>query len=182
MSVREWDAATYDRVSQPQLAWGLAVLERVPLKGNEQVLDAGCGTGRVTAELAAHLPSGAVIAVDASCRDGGPLIAQSGGHGNLAAFRAVADRVASAAPYAEHLGVVDPHWRFATPDETADLLEVRCWLSDGTVVPPYPTGVHSRGRPGRAISRAPSRLPPRTVSARPRCRARPSRDAGLRRA
>jgi trans-aconitate 2-methyltransferase len=63
---RDWDAATYDRVSRPQLEWGLAVLERLPLRGDERVLDAGCGSGRVTAELARRLPRGEVVAVDAS--------------------------------------------------------------------------------------------------------------------
>jgi trans-aconitate 2-methyltransferase len=62
----EWDAATYDRVSSPQLDWGLAVLDRLELRGDETVLDAGCGTGRVTAELVKRVPRGRVIAVDGS--------------------------------------------------------------------------------------------------------------------
>jgi trans-aconitate 2-methyltransferase len=66
VSSREWDAASYDRVSRPQLEWGLAVLERLPLRGDERVLDAGCGSGRVTAKLAERLPRGQVVAVDAS--------------------------------------------------------------------------------------------------------------------
>jgi trans-aconitate 2-methyltransferase len=63
---REWDAASYDRVSDPQFAWALEVLERFPLAGDETVLDAGCGSGRVTAELLERLPRGRVIGVDAS--------------------------------------------------------------------------------------------------------------------
>jgi len=66
VSPREWDAATYDRVSRPQLEWGLRVLERLPLRGDERVLDAGCGSGRVTAKLAERLPRGRVVAVDGS--------------------------------------------------------------------------------------------------------------------
>jgi trans-aconitate 2-methyltransferase len=62
----DWDATTYDRVSSPQLDWGLEVLERLHLHGDETVLDAGCGTGRVTAELLDRLPRGRVIAVDGS--------------------------------------------------------------------------------------------------------------------
>ena len=42
---RDWDAATYHRVSGPQLEWALKVLERLPLSGDERVLDAGCGSG-----------------------------------------------------------------------------------------------------------------------------------------
>ena len=63
---RDWDASTYDRVADPQTRWGGAVLERLPLTGDETVLDAGCGTGRVTELLVERLPRGRVIALDAS--------------------------------------------------------------------------------------------------------------------
>lgn len=63
---REWDAKTYDAVSDPQFSWGMEVLERLELNGDEAVLDAGCGSGRVTEELAKRLPEGRVIAVDGS--------------------------------------------------------------------------------------------------------------------
>ena len=63
---RDWDAATYDRVADPQTRWGRAVLDRLPLEGTERVLDAGCGSGRVTELLAERLPDGRVIALDAS--------------------------------------------------------------------------------------------------------------------
>jgi trans-aconitate 2-methyltransferase len=62
----EWDAATYDRISDPMLRMGSAVLDRLPLEGHETVLDAGCGSGRVTEQLAERLPRGHVIALDAS--------------------------------------------------------------------------------------------------------------------
>lgn len=63
---REWDAQTYDRVSDPQYKWGLEVLGRLELAGNELVMDAGCGSGRVTAKLLERLPNGRVLCVDAS--------------------------------------------------------------------------------------------------------------------
>jgi trans-aconitate 2-methyltransferase len=63
---RDWDAATYDRVSTPQVEWAKEVLARLPLNGGETVLDAGCGSGRVTKMLEDRLPDGHVIAVDAS--------------------------------------------------------------------------------------------------------------------
>jgi len=63
---RDWDAASYDRVSDPQFGWALEQLERLPLDGDEIVLDAGCGSGRVTAELVSRLPHGRVYAVDAA--------------------------------------------------------------------------------------------------------------------
>ena len=63
---REWDARTYDRVADPQARWGAGVLDRLPLDGDERVLDAGCGSGRVTELLAARLPRGRVVALDGS--------------------------------------------------------------------------------------------------------------------
>jgi trans-aconitate 2-methyltransferase len=63
---REWDAKTYDRVSDPQYQWGLEVLDRLELAGDERVMDAGCGSGRVTAKLLERLPNGSVLCVDAS--------------------------------------------------------------------------------------------------------------------
>lgn len=63
---RDWDAATYDRVAIPQRRWAEAVVARLPLRGDETVLDAGCGTGRVTAMLLDRLPRGRIIAVDGS--------------------------------------------------------------------------------------------------------------------
>jgi trans-aconitate 2-methyltransferase len=64
--MRNWNADSYHRVSGPQLEWGGEVLERLPLRGDETVLDAGCGTGRVTRLLLDRLPRGRVIAVDRS--------------------------------------------------------------------------------------------------------------------
>lgn len=64
--MREWDARTYDRVADPMTRWGARVLERLALSGMERVLDAGCGSGRVTEHLLERLPNGHVVALDAS--------------------------------------------------------------------------------------------------------------------
>jgi trans-aconitate 2-methyltransferase len=64
--VRKWDGQSYDRISGPMQALGLAVLDRLSLRGDETVLDAGCGSGRITETLIQRLPRGKVIAVDAS--------------------------------------------------------------------------------------------------------------------
>jgi trans-aconitate 2-methyltransferase len=61
---RDWDAATYDRISGPQQAWAAEQLDRLELAGDEVVLDAGCGSGKVTAELIRRVPEGTVYAVD----------------------------------------------------------------------------------------------------------------------
>ena len=62
----DWNAASYDKVADPQARWGAEVLARLSLDGDETVLDAGCGTGRVTELLLARLPRGRVVALDAS--------------------------------------------------------------------------------------------------------------------
>ncbi|HSM84571.1 MAG TPA: methyltransferase domain-containing protein [Candidatus Limnocylindrales bacterium] len=66
---REWNSAAYHALSAPQFGWGLKVLERLrgfTLRGDEHILDAGCGTGRVTAALLQAFPGCRVTAVDAS--------------------------------------------------------------------------------------------------------------------
>ncbi|HET9346864.1 MAG TPA: methyltransferase domain-containing protein [Candidatus Limnocylindrales bacterium] len=65
---RDWDGAAYDSVANPQARWGVAVVERLVerLAGDERVLDAGCGSGRVTELLLDRLPLGRVVALDGS--------------------------------------------------------------------------------------------------------------------
>jgi trans-aconitate 2-methyltransferase len=64
MPPREWNAVSYDRVSSPLEAMARDVVDRLGLRGGDRVLDAGCGTGRVTALLAEQ--AGDVVAVDGS--------------------------------------------------------------------------------------------------------------------
>jgi trans-aconitate 2-methyltransferase len=197
---REWDAETYDAVSDPQFEWGLEVLERLELNGEEVAVDAGCGSGRVTAELADRLPRGRVIAVDgseamvekakerlggraeyrvsdlvelelaepvdlvfstatfhwipdhdrlfrqmrAALKSGGRLVAQCGGHGNVAEHTRAIVAVASNPEYGQHLSGAKALWNFATPEETeprlaaAGFAEARCWLQPKPVQPSRP--------------------------------------------
>jgi trans-aconitate 2-methyltransferase len=64
MSTRDWDAATYDRISAPQRQWAAEQLDRLDLRGDEVVLDAGCGSGAITELLADRVPEGRVYGVD----------------------------------------------------------------------------------------------------------------------
>jgi trans-aconitate 2-methyltransferase len=66
MSPHEWHPEDYDRLAGGIMALGREVVGRLPLRGDETVLDAGCGTGRVTEALALRLSRGRVIALDAS--------------------------------------------------------------------------------------------------------------------
>jgi trans-aconitate 2-methyltransferase len=66
---REWDAGTYDRVSGPQFAWGEEVVAGLELDGSERVLDAGCGSGRVSALVLERLDpvrGGQLVCADGS--------------------------------------------------------------------------------------------------------------------
>jgi trans-aconitate 2-methyltransferase len=63
---RDWDAATYDRIADPMFRWGRVVVGWLELDGDETVLDAGCGSGRVTEVLLGRLPRGRVVALDGS--------------------------------------------------------------------------------------------------------------------
>lgn len=63
---REWDAPAYDRLNAPMTKRGNDAVARLELRGDETVLDAGCGTGEVTATLLERLPRGRVIALDGS--------------------------------------------------------------------------------------------------------------------
>ena len=222
-TARDWDGQTYDRVSAPMEAMGLAVLERLPLHGDETVVDAGCGSGRVTEALLARLPRGRVIGVDGSAsmiaaarerlgerpqlelwvsdllaldlgderadailstatfhwiadhaalfarlrgalRDGGLLVAQCGGAGNIAATHAAAREVGATEPYAPYFeGWVGP-WRFAAPQETEELLraagfaETRCWLEDRPVTPEDPFTYLREINLGAHLERLPAEL------------------------
>jgi trans-aconitate 2-methyltransferase len=62
----DWNAERYHEVSSPQQAWGLRLLERLPLAGTEHVLDIGCGTGRITQEIHRRVPAGRVVGLDRS--------------------------------------------------------------------------------------------------------------------
>src|SRR5437868_14795560 len=66
--IREWDAAHYDSLPLPHQRWGKKVLDRLPLRTTDTVLDAGCGTGRDTMLVLQRIPSGKVIAIDGSAR------------------------------------------------------------------------------------------------------------------
>jgi len=108
-SSREWNSAVYHRLSGPQVSWGKKVLSRLRLRGDEVVLDAGCGTGRLTAELLEALPGGCVVGVDLSqnmLRSAREHLAQFGTRATLVAcdllhlpFSCVFDGIVSTAAF-----------------------------------------------------------------------------------
>jgi trans-aconitate 2-methyltransferase len=198
---RDWDGRSYDRISSPMEQMGREVLDRLQLRGDETVLDAGCGSGRVTAALLERLPDGRVIGVDGSpsmieaarerlgpevelrvqdllelelggervdavfstatfhwiadhealfaslrraLRDGGALVAQCGGLGNIANVHAAAADAARQDAFASAFDGWRGPWNFATPEETERRLlavgfaRARAWLEPRPVTPDEP--------------------------------------------
>src|SRR5262245_6348563 len=105
----DWNANVYHQLSAPQQAWGLRILARVPLDGAERVLDLGCGTGHLTAALAARLPRGRVVGADISAsmleqaapwlREHAPQVRLIRASGAALPFRAAFDVIISAATF-----------------------------------------------------------------------------------
>ena len=62
----KWDAADYAAHSVPQQAWARELIARLKLRGDEHILDVGCGDGKITAEIASAVPRGFVVGIDAS--------------------------------------------------------------------------------------------------------------------
>jgi trans-aconitate 2-methyltransferase len=218
--VRSWSGANYDRLSTPMEAMGKEVLQRLPLEGSETVIDAGCGSGRVTEALIARLPRGRVVGVDASdsmidvarerlgdraqlhvadlvtfdlglradailstatfhwiadhdalfarlrahLRDGGRLVAQCGGQGNIASVHAAAREAMAAEPYAPHFADWQGPWNFATPQDTerrlaaAGFAEARAWLQPRPVTPDDPHAYLTEINLGAHLGRLPEAL------------------------
>jgi trans-aconitate 2-methyltransferase len=217
---RDWDATSYHKVSSSMDGMAQQVLDRLPLRGDETVLDAGCGTGRVTAWLLERLPRGRVIGVDAdpamvalarstlpasvsvihsdlldltlpapvdavfstatfhwvldhdrlfarlaaAMRPGAVLVAQCGGHGNVAEVKQAGFDVAAEARFAPYFAGWETDWTFATPDETerrlhaAGFSDVWCWLTRVDVDPGDPAGYLRAICLGSFVERLPEEL------------------------
>jgi trans-aconitate 2-methyltransferase len=65
-TMHQWNPEDYAKHSAAQLAWARELIARLDLRGDESVLDIGCGDGKVTAEIAAALPRGYVVGLDGS--------------------------------------------------------------------------------------------------------------------
>jgi len=61
-----WDARDYQKYSSEQRKWAKELVQKLDLRGDEKILDIGCGDGKVTAEIAQSVPEGFVIGIDNS--------------------------------------------------------------------------------------------------------------------
>jgi trans-aconitate methyltransferase len=66
MQTYQWNAVEYAKSSSVQQQWARELILKLKLKGNERVLDIGCGDGKVTAEIASFVPDGSVLGIDNS--------------------------------------------------------------------------------------------------------------------
>lgn len=217
---REWNAEVYDRVADPQFQWAQEVIGRLELRGDEDVLDAGCGSGRVTVLLLEKLSEGSLIGIDGSAsmvemareklgdraeiregdlaeldlheqfdlvfstavfhwvpdhenlfrrlfaalRPDGRLVAQCGGHGNVASLVAVIADVAAQPRFAEHFEGMQSALNFATPKDTEARLEaagfedMRCWLQRKDTQPAEPKPFLANLTLGPQLERLPAEL------------------------
>jgi trans-aconitate 2-methyltransferase len=61
-----WNPEDYARHSDAQLKWAQELRSRLNLRGNESLLDIGCGDGKITADFARAIPRGQAIGIDSS--------------------------------------------------------------------------------------------------------------------
>jgi trans-aconitate methyltransferase len=64
--IHEFDGDRYAQASAHQKEWGTTLISELNLEGTERVLDLGCGDGALTAQIAALVPHGKVMGIDAS--------------------------------------------------------------------------------------------------------------------
>jgi len=72
----DFDGNQYRQASTHQKEWGAKLISELKLQGHERILDLGCGDGELTAQLAAAVPFGAVLGIDAS----EAMLAEAGKH------------------------------------------------------------------------------------------------------
>lgn len=66
MNTYDWNAKDYEKNSQAQQKWARELIANLNLTGAEDILDLGCGDGKVTAEIASLVGDGSVVGVDSS--------------------------------------------------------------------------------------------------------------------
>jgi trans-aconitate 2-methyltransferase len=115
-----WDGAEYDRVNGLQRWVADRTLAEVVLRGDERVLDVGCGDGRITAEIAARVPDGSVLGIDPS--PGMLELARSRATANLAFAPGAVETMSYADEFDTVLSFNALHW---VADQAAALERIR---------------------------------------------------------
>jgi trans-aconitate methyltransferase len=121
----DWDAERYHRVSEPQRAWGVLVIDRLAPAAGECILDIGCGTGRLTAEILARVPAVRVTGVDRSLA---MLSEATRRFGTFPVLQADAVRLPFASCFDAVFSTATFHW---VPNHTALFAEIHRVLAPG---------------------------------------------------
>lgn len=66
MRTFDFDGEKYKKASKHQKEWGNLLIANLNLKGNESILDLGCGDGVLTEKMSRLVPDGSVIGIDVS--------------------------------------------------------------------------------------------------------------------
>lgn len=66
MNTYSWNARDYKSNSEAQQKWAQELIAHLKLTGQEDILDLGCGDGKVTAEIARLVRDGSVVGIDSS--------------------------------------------------------------------------------------------------------------------
>jgi trans-aconitate 2-methyltransferase len=64
--MHKWNPADYEKSSCAQYKWAIDLVSGLEFKGDEKVLDIGCGDGKITSAIAARVPKGQVLGIDLS--------------------------------------------------------------------------------------------------------------------
>jgi trans-aconitate 2-methyltransferase len=62
----KWNPEAYGRSSSAQKRWAEELISKIPIKGDERILDIGCGDGKITAQIASMVPEGSITGIDNS--------------------------------------------------------------------------------------------------------------------
>jgi len=125
----QWDAAAYARHAGAQFEWANELIDRLGLAGDENLLDIGCGDGRVTALLAERLRAGRVVGLDRSYEMAAAARrSYAADYPNLSVIHMDAARLGLAASFDAAFSNAVLHW---LPDHLAVLHGVRRALRPG---------------------------------------------------
>ncbi len=62
----QWEGSLYSENSKPQAVWFEGFSSGIPITGNEDILDLGCGDGKLTLEISRRLKNGSIHGLDMS--------------------------------------------------------------------------------------------------------------------
>jgi trans-aconitate 2-methyltransferase len=126
----EWDAGGYARISELQQAMSVEALSLLELRGDERILDVGCGNGCVTAKIATRVTKGSVLGVDSSSQ----MISYASSHFSSGTYPNLAFQVGNARdlPFPAEFDLVVSfnalHW---VPEQEEALRSIRAALKSG---------------------------------------------------